>query len=74
MVTSDKPVAPRHVAFVLIPDYSLIAFASAIEPLRLANQIGEQTAYHWSCHTLNGKPVRASTVSYTHLRAHETLR
>ena len=60
MVTSDKPVAPRHVAFVLIPDYSLIAFASAIEPLRLANQIGEQTAYHWSCHTLNGEPVRAS--------------
>ena len=60
MVTSNKPATPRHVAFVLVPDYSLIAFASAIEPLRLANQIGEQLVYQWSCHTLNGEPVRAS--------------
>ena len=60
MVTSNKPATPRHVAFVLVPDYSLIAFASAIEPLRLANQIGEQLVYQWSCQTLNGEPVQAS--------------
>ena len=60
MVTQENPAAPRHVAFILIPDYSMIAFASALEPLRLANQIGERNYYSWSCHTLYGDPVSAS--------------
>ncbi len=60
MVTIDRPIEPHHVAFVLVPDYSLIAFASALEPLRLANLISERDVYSWSCHTLEGNPVSAS--------------
>jgi AraC family transcriptional regulator, glycine betaine-responsive activator len=60
MDTSDKIVSPHHIAFVLVPNYSLIAFASALEPLRVANQICEARVYSWSCHTHDGNPVSAS--------------
>ncbi len=60
MATQEKLPESRHVAFILVPDYSLIAFAAALEPLRLANQISERKIYNWSCHTLHGAPVAAS--------------
>lgn len=60
MAAPDEPAEPRHVAFILIHNYSLIAFASALEPLRVANQISEHKLYSWSCHTLDGKAVSAS--------------
>ncbi len=60
MITPENAAATRHVAFILVPDYSMIAFASALEPLRLANLISERKVYSWSCHTLFGQPVSAS--------------
>lgn len=63
MATSDEavePEHPHHIAFVLVHNYSLIAFASALEPLRLANLLSERDVYSWSCHTLDGNPVNAS--------------
>jgi transcriptional regulator GlxA family with amidase domain len=38
----------------------MIAFTNAIEPLRMANYLAEQTIYRWSVHTLDGAPVPAS--------------
>ena len=29
---------PQRIAFLLVPNFSMIAFASAVEPLRLANR------------------------------------
>lgn len=60
MAAPDETERPHHIAFVLVPNYSLIAFASALEPLRLANHISERNVYSWSCHTLDGGPVSAS--------------
>lgn len=45
--------APRgeqttHVGFILMPDYSMIAFANAIETLRMANYISRRPLYRWS--------------------------
>ncbi len=31
--------APAHVGFLLIPDFALLPYASAIEPLRAANRL-----------------------------------
>lgn len=52
--------APERFVFVLIPNFSLIAFASALEPLRLANrQIGREL-YSWQIVSVDGDTVRAS--------------
>jgi transcriptional regulator GlxA family with amidase domain len=50
----------QHFGFLLIPDFSMIAFTSALEPLRMANYLSAQELYRWSCLTINGAPARAS--------------
>lgn len=50
----------KTLVFVLIPDFSLMAFATAIDPLRIANrQIGSKF-YHWRVVSVDGQPVKAS--------------
>jgi transcriptional regulator GlxA family with amidase domain len=51
---------PIKIAFLLIPDFSMIAFASAIEPLRVANTLAEEQLYAWTTLTVDGAPVHAS--------------
>ncbi|PLX38492.1 MAG: AraC family transcriptional regulator [Hyphomicrobiales bacterium] len=50
----------RHFVFILIPDFTLMAFSSAVEPLRMANRVLKKEAYSWSVVTLDGQPVKAS--------------
>lgn len=50
----------RRIGFLLVPEYSMIAFASAIEPLRMANRLSECTLYEWCTFTIDGQPVEAS--------------
>ncbi len=52
--------APERFAFVLIPNFSLIAFASALEPLRLVNRQAGREYYGWQIVSRDGEPVRAS--------------
>jgi transcriptional regulator GlxA family with amidase domain len=47
-------------AFVIIPRFSMIAFASAIEPLRIANRLSGRELYRWQVVSVAGGPVRAS--------------
>jgi transcriptional regulator GlxA family with amidase domain len=57
--------APETVGFLLIPQFSMIAFAAAIEPLRLANHVSGKILYRWVLlsrdggdeHASNGIPV-----------------
>ncbi len=51
---------PLRLAFVLLPDFSLIAFSSAIEPLRIANQLSGQALFEWEVMSEAGGPVRCS--------------
>src|SRR6218665_4080324 len=37
-----------HIGFILLQDYSMIAFANAGETLRLANYLGRRPLYRWS--------------------------
>ena len=39
------PVTTRAFAFLALPRFTLLAFSSAIEPLRIANQLTQQPLY-----------------------------
>jgi transcriptional regulator GlxA family with amidase domain len=51
---------PQRISFVLVPHFSLIAFTSAIESLRLANRASGRALYAWRLHSSGGGPVTAS--------------
>lgn len=51
---------PAHIGFLLIPDFALLAYASAIEPLRAANRLSGRVLYRWSHVSLDGGPATAS--------------
>ena len=51
---------PQRIGFVLIPNFSMIAFTSAVEPLRLANRAAGRELYTWRLFSADGKPVAAS--------------
>lgn len=51
---------PKRIGFLQLPDYSQIAFATAVEPLRMANTLSGMTLYEWPLITLDGQPVKAS--------------
>lgn len=54
---SDKP---EHYGFLQVPHYSMIAFTSAIEPLRMANRDAGRELYRWSVYTIDGLAEKAS--------------
>ncbi|MBO0132236.1 hypothetical protein [Agrobacterium burrii] len=55
--TSDTK---RLFLFYLAPEFTLLAFTSALETLRLANQVIGKEVYEWRIVTSDGKTVRAS--------------
>lgn len=62
---TDAPPArsrwPRSFAFLLVPDFSLMPFTAAIEPLRVANRMQGRDIYTWRTLSKDGAPVRASS-------------
>jgi transcriptional regulator GlxA family with amidase domain len=55
---SDRP--PTHIGFLLIPDFALLGYASAIEPLRAANRLSGRDLYRWSHVAIDGLSATAS--------------
>lgn len=49
-----------HFGFLTLPNFSMIAFSSAVEVLRMANYVGRADHYRWSIHSPRGVPVPAS--------------
>ena len=58
---SDVDTRPREIVFVLVPEYSFIAFSSAVEPLRMANRMRGEPLYRWRVVTVGGTPVASSS-------------
>ena len=52
--------SPRVIGLLLVPQFSMIAFTAAIEPLRLANRAAGSTLYEWRLYSADGAPVEAS--------------
>jgi AraC family transcriptional regulator, glycine betaine-responsive activator len=57
---NPRPLTKTRYAFLTLADYSMIALANAIEPLRMANRVSGRAAYEWLVVTLDGRPVTAS--------------
>ncbi len=58
--TEHKSNKELRYGFILLPNFSLIAFSSAIEPLRMANWISERNCYATALISHDGKPVTSS--------------
>ena len=39
---------PQTIAFLIVPQFSMLAFVSAVEPLRVANRLAGRELYRWS--------------------------
>ena len=52
--------APQSIGFLLLDNFTLISLASAVEPLRMANQLSGKELYRWHTLTQSGQPVCAS--------------
>ena len=46
--SSPTSAAPRRFVFLLLDQFTMLSFAGAIEPLRIANRIGGRTLYTWA--------------------------
>ncbi|WP_163271247.1 GlxA family transcriptional regulator [Chelativorans alearense] len=56
----DEKPFKRSLVFFLVPDFTMVAFATALEPLRAANRMAGYEAYGWRLASVDGGPVRAS--------------
>jgi AraC family transcriptional regulator, glycine betaine-responsive activator len=54
---SEQPV---RIAFFLVPQFSMMSFAAAIEPLRSANRAAGRTLFEWVLASADGAAVTAS--------------
>lgn len=52
--------APARIGFYLVSQFSMLAFSSALEPLRMANQLSGQNLYRWTLISTDGRPVESS--------------
>lgn len=56
-LTTSEPI---RVAFLLVPQFSMMSFAAALEPLRAANRISEVQLFEWQLVSVDGRAVSAS--------------
>ena len=54
------PVKTREFAFLTLPRFTLLAFSSAVDPLRIANQLTQRPLYRWRVVSLDGAPAESS--------------
>ena len=55
--TADSTI---RIGFYLVPQFSMIAFSSCLETLRMANQLSAQTLYRWTLISSDGESVTCS--------------
>lgn len=53
-------MAAHKIGFLLLPDFSHLGLALAVEPLFIANWLTQDKIFEWSLISPDGKPVRAS--------------
>ncbi|MEY4983035.1 MAG: hypothetical protein RIR62_1301 [Pseudomonadota bacterium] len=57
----EDPGPTRGYGFILVPGFTLLAFASAVEPLRIANQLSQKPLYRWRLLSETGAMVPSSS-------------
>ena len=61
VIQPTKTERPRHFVFVLLPNFSMLSFACAIEAFRIANRMAERELYSWALATEGGETVQCSS-------------
>ncbi|MBE1284394.1 MAG: helix-turn-helix domain-containing protein [Rhodobacteraceae bacterium] len=56
---------PQHFAFILLDEFTHMAFSCAVDPLRIANLVSGRQLYSWSFISENGETARASNDAVT---------
>lgn len=51
----------RWFGFLLLPEFTLLAFSAALDPLRIANQLAQKPLYGWVVLSEEGTPVVSSS-------------
>ena len=59
-VTNIKNIKFKRVGFLLLNNFTMIAFSSALDPLRMANHLSSQKLYEWTTFSEDGNSVRSS--------------
>ncbi len=60
MLVAPTIDAPQRLGFLLVPQFSMLAFVSAIEPLRVANRLAGRDLYRWDIISRDGQSIAAS--------------
>jgi len=55
-----SPARPRRFVFVLMERFTMLCFACAIEPLRIANRMADKPLYSWAIAAEGGRSVACS--------------
>lgn len=61
MTAVDGSEAQQTFGFLLLPQFSMLAFSSAVEPLRAANRLSGRPLYDWRILTADGSPIHSSS-------------
>ena len=56
----DQAGKPREFVFLLTQEFSMMAFAAGIEPLRQANRLSRRELFSWRIASADGQPVTCS--------------
>ncbi len=61
MPEEESTTKIRRIGFLLVPHFSLIAFSSAFDALRMANRMREKKIYDWQVLAHDGQPISSSS-------------
>ncbi|UYP69286.1 GlxA family transcriptional regulator [Thalassobacter stenotrophicus] len=61
VIQPAKTERPRHFVFVLLPNFSMLSFACAIEAFRISNRMAERELYSWTLAAEGGETVQCSS-------------
>lgn len=60
MIKAKNAGSPVSIGFLLVPNFSMLAFSSSVEPLRMANQLAGKALYEWFVVGVDDRSVAAS--------------
>lgn len=61
MSSSVEGSFPKVFNFLVVPNFTLMAYTSALEPLRMANKLSGRELFKWNTITLDGNPTSSSS-------------
>lgn len=60
MLNAQGPGGTERIGFLLLPNFSLLAFSAMLDPLRMANWLSGAPLYEWVLISADGGPVPAA--------------